>query len=104
MAKKKTTRKRSTNQKSSTSAATTGYPALRVWATLQISHMVYGRCFNLSGQPLIGDEIVVWDDTGSGLIVTVIGRSWDSRTGELSLHCSFAYDIDHDRLKEGGWC
>ena len=78
--------------------------SIPVRATVQIGSTIYGRRFELNGEPLIGDDITVWDETKSGLIVTVIGREWDSRSGSLSLRCKFAYEINHERLREGGWC
>ena len=64
----------------------------------------YSRHFLLPEYPLVGDEMVVWNDDGTtGLIVTVTSRSWSSRWDYVELCCKHDYQITPEKLQAYGW-
>ena len=71
---------------------------------LQVEFRFFTRKVELAGEPLVGDEVVVINGkTRVGLIVNVVRRSWNSRTGELTLICQHDYALSKDWLLQHGW-
>jgi hypothetical protein len=71
--------------------------------TLSVDGRMFSSEVELNGEPLVGDEIVVFNDPMVGLIVNVRKRSWDSKTGELRLICKHDYVITKEDLISKGW-
>jgi hypothetical protein len=71
--------------------------------TLNLDGRIFSSEVELSGEPLVGDQIVVFNNPTVGLIVNVFRRSWDSKTGELKLMCKHDYVITRETLISYGW-
>ena len=71
--------------------------------TLNLDGRWFSSTIELAGEPIVGDEIVVFNSPFVGLMVSVIRRSWDSKTGELTLMCKHDYAITRETLISCGW-